>query len=62
MRGICSKCKEYRSDNGCDAWKILWKNGLGLCEKCGHVVDVWMNNGDSQPAGEEVEDDEIFPF
>lgn len=46
MRGFCIKCKEYRSDKGFDAWKILWNNGLGLCEKCGHVVDVWENTGD----------------
>lgn len=41
MRGFCIKCREYRSDEGMDAWKIEWQEGLGLCERCGSVVDVW---------------------
>lgn len=61
MRGFCSKCKEYRSDNGCDAWKIIWNNGLGVCEKCGHVVDVWMDEENGKPVNHDAEDDD-FPF
>jgi Fe2+ or Zn2+ uptake regulation protein len=43
MRGYCPKCKEYRSDNGKDAWSIIWKNDLAICERCGSVVDLWVN-------------------
>ncbi|MCD6491238.1 MAG: hypothetical protein J7K59_02975 [Candidatus Korarchaeota archaeon] len=43
MRGYCPKCKEYRSDNGKDAWSIIWKNGIAICERCGSVIDIWMN-------------------
>ena len=43
MRGFCPKCKEYRSDNGKDAWSIIWKNGIAICERCGSVIDIWMN-------------------
>ena len=39
MRGYCPKCKEYRSDNGIDAWQIIWVNGLPLCGRCGSIVD-----------------------
>jgi len=41
LRGYCSRCKEYRSDNGMDAWRITWKNGNPTCERCGFLVDVW---------------------
>jgi len=41
MRGYCPTCKEYRSDNGRDAWEIIWKNDLAICERCGSVVDIW---------------------
>jgi transcription initiation factor IIE alpha subunit len=34
MRGYCPKCKEYRSDDGRDAWAIIWKDGLAICERC----------------------------
>jgi len=44
MRGYCPKCKEYRSDNGFDAWGIIWQNGRPICERCGSYVDVWRNN------------------
>jgi len=44
MRGYCPKCKEYRSDNGFDAWGIIWRNGRPICERCGSYVDVWRNN------------------
>jgi hypothetical protein len=43
MRGYCPRCKEYRSDNGKDAWEIIWKDNLAICERCGSVVDLWMN-------------------
>jgi len=43
MRGYCAKCQEYRSDNGMDAWGIIWHNDLAICERCGSVVDVWRN-------------------
>jgi len=41
MRGYCPKCKEYRSDNGTDAWQIVWLNGFPICGRCGSMVDVW---------------------
>lgn len=44
MRGYCPKCKEYRSDDGFDAWGIIWRNGRPTCERCGSYVDVWRNN------------------
>jgi len=44
MRGYCPKCKEYRSDNGKDAWSIKWHNDLAICERCGSVVDLWGND------------------
>jgi len=44
MRGYCPKCKEYRSDNGKDAWKIIWKDGLAVCERCGSVIDLWVED------------------
>jgi hypothetical protein len=43
MRGFCSRCKEYRSDDGLDAWKIVWQNGRPTCERCKGYVDVWDN-------------------
>jgi hypothetical protein len=43
MRGYCPKCKEYRSDEGKDAWAIIWKDGLAICERCGSVIDLWVN-------------------
>ena len=44
MRGYCPKCKEYRSDNGTDAWSILWSNASPICERCSSFVDVWPNS------------------
>lgn len=41
MRGYCPRCKEYRSDNGLDAWRIIWRNSRPTCERCGSYVDVW---------------------
>lgn len=41
MRGYCPKCKEYRSDNGTNAWQIVWLNGVPICGRCGSIVDVW---------------------
>jgi len=41
MRGYCPKCKEYRSDNGLDAWAIIWRNDRPICERCGSYVDIW---------------------
>jgi len=26
-----------------DAWAIIWQNDLAICERCGSVVDVWLN-------------------
>jgi len=43
MRGYYAKCQEYRSDNGMDAWEIVWRNDLAICERCGSVVDLWVN-------------------
>lgn len=50
MRGYCATCKEYRSDEGLDAWRILWDDGLPLCERCGSVVDIWKDNSDEKAA------------
>ena len=43
MRGYCPKCKEFRSDDGTDAWGIVWRDGLAICKRCGSVVNMWMN-------------------
>ena len=40
MRGFCSRCKEYRSDEGENAWGIVWVDGMPVCEKCGSFVDI----------------------
>jgi hypothetical protein len=48
MRGYCPKCKEYRSDEGKDAWAIIWKDGLAICERCGSVIDLWVNECDGK--------------
>jgi hypothetical protein len=47
MRGYCPRCREYRGDNGTDAWSIVWKNGIALCKRCGSAIDLWNHNGDS---------------
>lgn len=49
MRGYCPKCKEYRSDNSTDAWKIIWRNNLAICERCGSIVDLWINKNKIYP-------------
>jgi hypothetical protein len=41
MRGYCPRCKEYRSENGLDAWVIIWRNGRSTCERCKGYVDIW---------------------
>lgn len=41
MRGYCPRCREYRSDEGENAWGILWVDGVPTCEKCGGFVDVF---------------------
>jgi len=41
MRGYCPKCREYRSDEGENAWGIKWDDGVPLCEKCGSFVDIF---------------------
>ncbi len=40
MRGYCSRCKEYRSDSGENAWGIVLRTGYPVCEKCGRYVDI----------------------
>jgi len=40
MRGFCPKCKEYRSEDGENAWGIAWVNETPTCQKCGSYVDV----------------------
>jgi len=42
--GYCTKCKEYRSDNGKDAWGFVWKKGVPICNRCGHFVDLFDND------------------
>ena len=44
MIGYCPKCKEYRSDDGSDAWGFIWKNGMPICKRCGHLVDLFNKN------------------
>ena len=41
MIGYCPKCKEYRSDDGSDAWGFYWRNGVPICKRCGHLVDLF---------------------
>jgi len=41
MRGYCPNCKEYRSDDGSDAWGFYWKDGMPICRRCGHLVDLF---------------------
>ncbi len=41
MRGYCPKCMEYRSDEGENAWSLVWIDGVPRCEKCGSFVDVF---------------------
>lgn len=52
MRGYCPKCREYRSDNGFDAWGIVWHNNLAVCEKCGSVIDLWIDEDKSEEESE----------
>jgi len=56
MRGYCPRCKEYRSDNGMDAWRIIWRNGRPTCERCGSYVDIWNENRKKEMKKEEVND------
>jgi len=65
MRGFCPTCQEYRSENGLDAWGIVWKDGVPVCERCNSVVDMWERykdrdrqrydgyNNSSEPSAEE---------
>jgi len=46
MRGCCPRCKEYRSDDGRDAWGIIWRDGLPFCAKCLSLID--MPNGECE--------------
>ena len=48
MRGYCPKCKEYRSDDGSDAWGFTWKNGVPICNRCHHLVDLLNKYNDSK--------------
>jgi hypothetical protein len=58
MRAYCPNCREYRSDNGKDAWSIRWQNGLALCDRCGSVVDVWVNGKCENKSVQKTEDHE----
>jgi hypothetical protein len=49
MRGFCSKCKEYRSDDGENAWGIVWINETPICEKCGSFVDILDDSEEIYP-------------
>jgi len=44
MRGYCPKCREYRSDNGADAWGIIWNDDLPFCQRCNSLIDMWPNS------------------
>ena len=39
MRADCPKCKEYRSDEGENAWGIKHGKYGPTCENCGSLVD-----------------------
>jgi len=41
MRGYCPKCREYRSDEGENAWGIAWTEYGPVCERCSSVIDVF---------------------
>jgi methionyl-tRNA synthetase len=41
MRAYCAKCREYRSDEGENAWGIKESEFGDICEKCGSIVDVF---------------------
>jgi len=56
MRGYCPICKEYRSDNGKDAWNIIWYENLAICERCGSVVDLWVNEKCENKSIQKMED------
>jgi len=43
---ILPKMQGIQSDDGKDAWRIIWKNGLAICERCGSVIDLWVNGND----------------
>jgi len=58
MRGYCPECKEYRSDEGENAWGIVWKDGLAFCQKCGSVVDIWADKKCEKESTQETEDEE----
>lgn len=58
MRGYCPRCKEYRSDEGENAWEIIWKDGLAICERCGSVVDIWADKKVERESAPEKEDEE----
>jgi len=49
MRGFCSKCKEYRSDDGENAWGIVWVNDTPICKKCGSFVDILDDSEEIYP-------------
>lgn len=41
MRGYCTRCQEFRSDVGEDAWSIIWnRHDNPRCERCGGFVDT----------------------
>jgi hypothetical protein len=58
MRGYCPECKEYRSDEGENAWALVWKDGLAFCQKCGSVVDIWADKKCEKEPPQETEDEE----
>ncbi len=41
MRGLCPRCKEYRGNEGDDAWGIDMIDGMPTCARCGSVLDVF---------------------
>ena len=40
MRGYYTRCQEFRSDIGEDAWSIIWKRDNPRCERCGGFIDL----------------------
>jgi len=41
MRGYCPKCREYRSDEGENAWGIKEREYGPACERCGAILDLF---------------------
>jgi hypothetical protein len=41
MKGYCPKCREYRSDEGENAFGIRHRKYGAVCRKCGSIIDMF---------------------